>query len=464
LCLSQKKYALQLFEHAHMVTCNPYWTPVDTESKLGPEGAPVQDPTLYRILAGGLQYLTFTRPYLSYAVQQICLYMHDPREPHLAALKRILRYVQGTLDLGLPLYASSTTSLVGYTDADWAGCPSTRSTEAKYRGVANVVAETAWLRNLLRELHSPLSIATLVYCDNVRVLHVPSRFQYADIFTKGLPSALFEEFRSSLSLGWRNILKLRNEVRQHLFKKVGNGETTSIWFDQWTGIGALCDSVSYRDLYDARFKATMTVRAFVDVYNRDNIDVLMWKSNDGTLSKFSVRQAYYDLHNTSEVVPWSKLVWFSQNIPKHAFILWLAIKGKLTTQDKVKRWGSFNMMACPLCYEDMDSHEHLFFECKFSNCLWNMVKMKIKFQSVDIKWKDLISKLSNLQNGNSIGSIVGRLCLAACVYLIWQERNNRIFRNEERSIDSLFTTLCNTIKSKSQKIPGCYQYCSGLGH
>lgn len=262
LFLSQKKYAIQLLERAHMANCNPSRTPVDTESKLGPEGVPVQDPTLYRSLAGGLQYLTFTRPDLSYAVQQICLYMHDPREPHLAALKRILRYVRGTLDFGLHLYSSSTTSLVGYTDADWAGCPSTRrstsgycvflgdnllswsskrqqtlsrsSAEAEYRGVANVVAETAWLRNLLCELHSPLSTATLVYCDNVsaiylsanpvqhqrtkhieidihfvrdmvttgqvRVLHVPSRYQYADIFTKGLPSALFEEFRSSLSV------------------------------------------------------------------------------------------------------------------------------------------------------------------------------------------------------------------------------------------------------------------------
>nr|GEV25605.1 ribonuclease H-like domain-containing protein [Tanacetum cinerariifolium] len=190
----EEVYALQLLERAHMVTCNPSRTPVDTESKLGLEGAPVQDPTLYRSLAGG----------------------------------------SSTLDLGLHLYASSTTSLVGYTDADWAGCPSTRSAEAEYRGVANVVAETAWLRNLLRELHSPLSTVTIVYCDNVsavymsanpvqhqrmkhieidihfvrdmvtagqvRVLHVPSRFQYVDIFTKGLPFTLFEEFRSSLSV------------------------------------------------------------------------------------------------------------------------------------------------------------------------------------------------------------------------------------------------------------------------
>ncbi|GJX76999.1 ribonuclease H-like domain-containing protein [Tanacetum coccineum] len=183
LFLSQKKYALQLFERAHM-PCR------------------------------GLQYLIFTRPDLSYAVQQICLYMHDLREPHLAALKRILRYVQGDNLLSWSAKRQHTVSC--------------SSAEAEYRGVANVVAETSWLRNLLRELHSPLSTAILFYCDNVsavymfvnhvqhqrtkhieidihfvqdmvtagqvRVLHVPSRFQYADIFTKGLPSALFEEF------------------------------------------------------------------------------------------------------------------------------------------------------------------------------------------------------------------------------------------------------------------------------
>ncbi|GJV09341.1 ribonuclease H-like domain-containing protein [Tanacetum coccineum] len=139
LFLSQRKYALQLFERARMVNCNPSRTPVDTESELGPDGVSVQDPTLYRSLTGGLQYLTFTRPDLSYAVQQICLYMHASREPYLAALKR---------------------------------CPSTRSVEDEYRGVANVVAETAWLCNLLRESHSPLSTATFVYCDNVSAVYM----------------------------------------------------------------------------------------------------------------------------------------------------------------------------------------------------------------------------------------------------------------------------------------------------
>ncbi|GJU50709.1 ribonuclease H-like domain-containing protein, partial [Tanacetum coccineum] len=107
------------------VTRDSSQTPVDTESKLGDGGTPVVDPTLYRSLAGSLQYLTFTRPDITYAVQQVCLYMHDPREPHFSALKRILRYVQGTLDYGLQLFSSTTDSLIAYSDADWAGCPTT---------------------------------------------------------------------------------------------------------------------------------------------------------------------------------------------------------------------------------------------------------------------------------------------------------------------------------------------------
>nr|GEW51848.1 ribonuclease H-like domain-containing protein [Tanacetum cinerariifolium] len=188
------------------------------------------------VVGCSLHYLTFTSPNISYVVQKVCLYMHDPREPHFSALKRILRYVRGTLHYGLQLLSSSTTDLVAYSDVDWAGCPTTRrsTSEAEYRDVANVVVETCWLSNLLRELHTTLSSATLVYCDNVsavylsynpvqhqrtkhieidihfirdlvvvgqvQVLHVPSRYQFADIFTKCLPSALFEEFRTSLSV------------------------------------------------------------------------------------------------------------------------------------------------------------------------------------------------------------------------------------------------------------------------
>ena len=98
LFLSQEKYAEAIIEKTGMANCNPVSTPVDTKPKLSAnEGDLAEDPTLYRSLAGALQYLTFTRPDISYAVQQVCLYMHAPRQPHFNALKRIIRYIQGTI-------------------------------------------------------------------------------------------------------------------------------------------------------------------------------------------------------------------------------------------------------------------------------------------------------------------------------------------------------------------------------
>ncbi|GKB44283.1 ribonuclease H-like domain-containing protein [Tanacetum coccineum] len=187
-----------------MVSSNPSRTPIDMESKLGPDGDPVLDPKV-----------------------------SEPCKWFVASLKRIFWYVRGTLDFVLHLFACSTGLLIAYSDADWRGCPSTRrstsgycvflgdnllfwfskrqqtisgsSAEAEYQGVTNVVAETAWIHNLLRELHFPFIIDIhfvrgMVTKGHVRVLHVSSRYQYAGIFTKGLPLALFEEFRTSLSV------------------------------------------------------------------------------------------------------------------------------------------------------------------------------------------------------------------------------------------------------------------------
>ncbi|KAJ0836851.1 putative RNA-directed DNA polymerase [Helianthus annuus] len=262
--LSQATYAADILSRAVMSSCNPVSTPVEVGSKLSAtHGAPFSDGALYRSLAGALQYLTVTRPDISYAVQQVCLFMHAPRDPHFQLLKRILRYIKGTLSQGLHITPSPSTTLTAYSDADWGGgCPDSRrstsgycvylgdnliswsskrqptisrsSAEAEYRGVANTVAETCWIRNLLLELHVPVRHATIIYCDNisavylaqnpvqhqrtkhieldihfvrekvhlgdVKVLHVPADYQYADIFTKGLPKHLFQRFRSSLCL------------------------------------------------------------------------------------------------------------------------------------------------------------------------------------------------------------------------------------------------------------------------
>jgi hypothetical protein len=110
-----------------MSECHPTATPVDAQNKLSATtGALVADPSEYQSLAGALQYLTLTQPDLAYAVQQVCLFMHDPCEPHLALIKRILQYIKGSLSAGLHLGTGPIGQLTAYSDANWAGCPDTR--------------------------------------------------------------------------------------------------------------------------------------------------------------------------------------------------------------------------------------------------------------------------------------------------------------------------------------------------
>ncbi|PWA62607.1 reverse transcriptase zinc-binding domain-containing protein [Artemisia annua] len=144
---------------------------------------------------------------------------------------------------------------------------------------------------------------------------------------------------------------------------------------------------------------------------------------DESKEELTVWEAYADMHCEKEDVTWSKIVWFSQNIPKHAFILWLAAQKRLTTQDRMKKWGSYDMMVCFLCTSDCDSNNHLFFQCSFASQFWNKVKQKIGLSSNAIEWKDIVRNMALKYNGSSIDSIVRRLGLAASVYLIWQKRN-----------------------------------------
>jgi hypothetical protein len=82
--LSQSCYAEQILDRAGMAHCKAASTSIDANGKLPSDGAAIDDATSYRSIAGVLQYLTITRPDLAFAVQQACLYMHDPRQQHLA--------------------------------------------------------------------------------------------------------------------------------------------------------------------------------------------------------------------------------------------------------------------------------------------------------------------------------------------------------------------------------------------
>ncbi|XP_059277668.1 uncharacterized mitochondrial protein AtMg00810-like [Lycium ferocissimum] len=153
-------------------------TPVDTKLVEAKE---------YRSLVGALQYLPYTCPDIVHAVNKVCQKLKDPTQGDMKAVKRILRYLKGTLHYGIKFLAHSPLKLYGFCDTDWAGCSDTRrsttgyciylganciswsskkqptvsisSSEAKYRSMASTMAELVWITFLLRdvgiELHEP---------------------------------------------------------------------------------------------------------------------------------------------------------------------------------------------------------------------------------------------------------------------------------------------------------------------
>jgi hypothetical protein len=145
LFLSQRQYTVDLLQRAGMSECHVTATPVDARTKLSAsEGAPVANPSEYKSLAGALQYLTLTRPDLAYAVQQVCLFMHDPHGPHLALIKCILRYVKGSLSAGLQLGLGAIDQLTAYSDANWVAAP----THAAPPPASASISATTWCLGL----------------------------------------------------------------------------------------------------------------------------------------------------------------------------------------------------------------------------------------------------------------------------------------------------------------------------
>lgn len=211
---------------------------------------------------GALQYITITRPDIAFSVNKVSQFSHQPLDTHYKAVKRILRYLKGTLHHGLVLKRSPNLSLTGFSDADWGGDPDDRrsitgycvflganaitwsskkqttvsrsSTEAEYRSLANLTTEVIWIQTLLQELRVPLPQKPTLWCDNlstvalsanpvfhsrskhfeldlhfvrervidrrIEVNHVPSYEQVADILTKPLSLDNFLKFRKKLTI------------------------------------------------------------------------------------------------------------------------------------------------------------------------------------------------------------------------------------------------------------------------
>jgi histone deacetylase 1/2 len=265
MLLTQERYVTEMLKRSGMDKCNPVDTPLSSSEKLSIEDGEKlgpEDTTKYRSIVGALQYLTLTRPDISFSVNKVCQFLHSPTTVHWSAVKRILRYIKGTIKFGLKLSKCESMLVSAFSDADWAGCVDDRrstggfavflgnnliswtakkqptvsrsSTEAEYKALANATAELIWVQKLLTELGVRHPPRARLWCDNLgatylsanpifhaRTKHIEIDFhfvrervaqkllevrfistgdQLADGFTKALPVVKLKNFRDNLNL------------------------------------------------------------------------------------------------------------------------------------------------------------------------------------------------------------------------------------------------------------------------
>ena len=275
--LSQHKYVLDLLKKANMLQANPCSTPMSMGKKLSKDDSPPFDqPTVYRSIVGGLQYLTMTRLDISFSVNKLSQFLQSPTENHWNSCKRVLRYLKGTSMYGLLFQHVDRMVLYGFSDADYANCPDDKrsvtgyaiylgsnliawraqkqkgvarsSAESEYRSLASAATEVIWLQSLFNELGVPkLAAMPILWCDNVNanllvsnpVFHartkhievdvhfirekvenkqlevrfVPTEEQVADVLTKPLAANRFEQLRQRLTVQ-NSMLSLREGVKE----------------------------------------------------------------------------------------------------------------------------------------------------------------------------------------------------------------------------------------------------------
>lgn len=274
---------------------------------------------------------------------------------------------------------------------------------------------------------------------------------------------------NDVSWSWKKILMYRDVIRNHIVISIGDGRSTSVWFDNWSFLGPLCQFISKRDIFEAGLSLSCKIADVVShgewiwpecwrskflflfhlpppLIFREKLDKALWKDRNDKVCSFSVKVVWSDLSDPLPSVPWYKIVWFSQNIPRHAFVLWLAINKRLNTQDKIALWNKVDVLLCPLCNTVKDDHDHLFFGCDFSLRVWNYFKDLMKLEIVPDNLFSVIEYISPRLASKSIWSIIQRLVIGATVYCLWIERNNRLFQRSSRSSDDISNCIRDLVR------------------
>ena len=122
------------------------------------------------------------------------------------------------------------------------------------------------------------------------------------------------------------------------------------------------------------------------------------------------------------------IVWFSQAIKMHVFITWLVIQERLSTQDKLHKWGVINSISCDFSRANVEDRNHLFFECQFTAGIWMRVLSLCGQSRLPRRSENEFCWATGCK-GNCFCSVTKRIAWGATIYHLWRQRNARVHDN-----------------------------------
>ncbi|KAJ6353056.1 hypothetical protein OIU76_002137 [Salix suchowensis] len=208
------------------------------------------------------------------------------------------------------------------------------------------------------------------------------------------------------------------------------------------------------DNWKTREGNLQTIWASLPAYKPDphKEDQIIW-SQHGT-GKFSIATAWELIRHHSPAQDTHLLIWQKEHIPRHAFILWLAVQGRLRTRDRISTITAIPSLLCALCNQEPETHDHLFFRCHHSRTVWETVNRHAGLTWPSLPWNQLTDwAIASHKCKKNVTSMIARLSLAASVYNIWQERNRRIFSHQFQGTDYLASEIIQ-VSFSSQRWTG----------
>ncbi|XP_048611890.1 uncharacterized protein LOC125586119 [Brassica napus] len=150
-------------------------------------------------------------------------------------------------------------------------------------------------------------------------------------------------------------------------------------------------------------------------------DIKLWRRGDKYKSTFSSKETWKLTRVPRAKMNWSNGIWFAFNTPKYSFIAWLAMLNRLATGDMIQQWNTQHTSFCVFCNDLMESRDHLFFVCKFSEEVWKGLTQNLLAMRYTCQWDQVIPMRCLIKTE----LFIVRYVFQASLYAIWRERNQR---------------------------------------